>query len=604
MRSNKKNDYYEDKIEIIKQIFPEIVQDGKINVSEFQKLVNGYETEEDYNYSFNWPGKDQAKRGAYLPTTLTLKPNKKKSVNFEETNNIYIEGENLNVLKTLRDTYANKVDLIYIDPPYNTGNEFVYPDDFEEPLKNYKELVGIVDSEGKKLKTNTDTSGRKHTNWLNMMYPRLLLAKNYLSDDGVIFISIDDNEQANLKKICDEIFGERNFLAQVIWERAYSPINLKKNFSESHDYMLVYAKNINRVETKGIPRSTEQDSFYINPDNDERGPWKSSDFSVGPAVEKNIYEIETPSGRKVTPPSGRSWLYSKQRYKELLEDNRVWFGEGGNSTPSYKRFLSEVKQGITPMTIWKYNEVGHSQSASQSLKRTFNDKAYFSYPKPVPLIKRIIDLYSKKDSIVMDFFSGSATTAEAVLRKNIEDDGNRKYIMIQLPELLDENDLAFKDGYKTITDIAQERIRRAGEKMIGENSNPDYKLDTGFKVFELTDTNFPQWNEDINEDEIIEQLEVLDSNINDEEAAVYEIMLLLKIYQLDEEVEMVAPHLYSVGNTNKSLITVVDELNQELYEWINSKHKDYYQVIIYDNALNQEQKMNLLGNLGEKLDTI
>src|SRR5690625_4198875 len=306
--NNSKNNFYDDRIKKIKELMPEIVQDGKINVEEFQKLVHGYEVEENYNYAFNWPGKDRAKKGAYIPTTLILMPNKEKSKNFTETDNLYIEGDNLNVLKILRDSYSNKVDLIYIDPPYNTGNEFVYTDNFEAPYEEYKKTVGIKDSEGNQLTTNKDTSGRKHTNWLNMMYPRLLLAKDFLSEEGVIFISIDDNEQANLKKMCDEIFGEQNFLAQVIWERAYAPVNLKKNFSESHDYILVYAKNINNVETEGIPRGEAQDSLYKNPDNDPRGPWQSDNFSVGPAVEKNIYEITTPAGRKVLPPSGRSWL--------------------------------------------------------------------------------------------------------------------------------------------------------------------------------------------------------------------------------------------------------------------------------------------------------
>jgi len=602
--NNEKNTYHKDKINKIKQIIPEIVQDGKINIKEFEKLVKGYETEEDYNYSFTWPGKDEARKGAYIPTTLTLKPNKEKSKKFDETKNLYIEGDNLNVLKILRDNYANLVDLIYIDPPYNTGNEFVYPDDFETPYEDYKKLVGIEDPEGKQLTTNKDTSGRKHTNWLNMMYSRLLLAKDFLSKNGVIFISIDDNEQANLRKMCDEIFGEQNFLAQVVWERAYSPVNLKKNFSESHDYILVYAKNSSGVETEGLKRTEEADDRYSNPDDDPRGPWTSSDISVGPAVEKNIYEITLPSGRKVLPSSGRSWLYSKERYTELYNDNQLWFGEDGNNVPRLKRFLSNVKQGITPMTIWKYEDVGHSQNASQNLKKLMNGKAYFSYPKPVSLIKQIIQLYSDENSIIMDFFAGSSTTAHATMELNAEDYGDRKFIMVQLPEPLEEDSVAYKDGFKNISEISQERIQRAGEKIIKDNPEVKDDLDIGFQTFELSNTNFPQWNEDIEPEDINKQLDMLNGDVIDEVASIYEIMILMKIYQLDEKVEEVYPHIYSVGDNNKSLITVSEKLTDELYNWISENHGGYYQVVIYDNALTQSQKINLMGNLDEKLYTV
>jgi len=602
--NNNKNNYYEDKIEKIKQIVPEIVQDEKINVDEFQKLIKGYETDEDYNYTFNWPGKNDAKKGAYIPTTLTLKPNKDKSKNFEETKNLYIEGDNLNALKILRDSYSNKVDFIYIDPPYNTGNEFVYSDNFDAPYEEYKRTVGIEDSEGKQLTTNKDTSGSKHTNWLNMMYPRLLLAKDFLSDEGVIFISIDDNEQANLKKMCDEIFGEQNFLAQIIWERAFSPINLKKNFSESHDYILAYAKNINKVETDGLPRSEAQDSLYKNPDKDPRGPWASGDFSVGPAVESNLYEIITPSGRSVFPPSGYSWRFSEEKYRKLVADNQVWFGEEGDGVPRYKRFLKDVKQGVTPMTIWRHEDVGHSQGASQSLKKLMNGKAYFSYPKPVSLIKQMLQLYSRKDSIVMDFFAGSSTTAHSTLELNAEDGGNRKFIMVQLPEPLQEDSVAYKDGYKNISEISQERIHRAGEKVIEDNPQIKDSLDIGFKSFELTDTNFPQWDENIEIEEITKQLDILNSDVKNEIGSIYEIMILLKIYQLDEKVKEILPHLYSIGDKNKSLVIITEELSKELYTWINNNYEEFYQVVIYDNALTQEQKLNLIGNLEEKLFTI
>ncbi len=510
----------------LEKLMPEIFQDGKIDFEKFKTLLVDSMDDSNECYNFIWNGKNQALKLAQKPTTATLRPIKKKSKNWETTENLYIEGDNLETLKLLQKAYSGKVKLIYVDPPYNTGKDFVYRDNFSDSLDNYLEQTGQVDSEGNKLSVNTDTNGRYHTDWLNMMYPRLKLARNLLSDDGVIFISIDDSEQANLKKIADEIFGEKNFLAQVIWERAFSPINLKKNFSESHDYILVYGKDITKIVSNGLKRSQEANDRYSNADNDPRGPWTSSDLSVGPAIEKNIYPIRTPGGREVTPPSGYSWRLSESTLKEYIEDNRIWFGDDGNNTPRIKRFLSEVKQTVVPMTIWKYEDVGHSQSASQYLKRLFDNKAYFSYPKPVPLIQRIVELYSNPDSIVLDFFSGSATTAEAVMRMNAEDGGNRRYIMVQLPEKLSEKDVAFKDGYRTIPEIAEERIRLAGDKIIEENPLLADKLDVGFKVFELSKSNIKKWNaepKDLNE-----QFDLLTNNFEEGSRpidVVYEIML-------------------------------------------------------------------------------
>ena len=323
-----------------------------------------------------------------------------------------------------------------------------------------------------------------------MIYPRLMLARNLLSDDGVIFISIDDNEQGNLKKICDEVFGEQNFLAQVIWERAYAPINLMKHFSPSHDYIICYAKNIELCVCNGIKRSDDANGRYTNPDNDPRGIWKASDLSVGPAVKENIYKIKTPSGRIVEPPAGRSWSLSKKVFFERLQDNRIWFGATGDNVPAMKRFLSELrKTGITPMTIWKYTEVDHSQGATQKLAKLFDGKKYFDYPKSVSLIERCLQLYTDNDSIVLDFFSGSATTAHAVMQLNAEDGGHRKFIMVQLPEKCDEKSEAYKAGYKNICEIGKERIRRAGRKIKDENPLSTQDLDTGFRVLKLADSN-------------------------------------------------------------------------------------------------------------------
>ena len=467
-------------IKALQNVLPEVfTEDAQIDFDKLKEILTGSLDTNVDKYNFTWNGKKRAIKLSQAPTTATLKPNSIKSKKFDDTNNLYIEGDNLEVLKLLQKSYSDKVKLIYVDPPYNTGKDFVYKDNFEDSLENYLEQTGQVDTEGNKFSVNAETNGRYHTDWLNMMYPRLKLARNFLTEDGVIFISIDDAEQANLKKIADEIFGEKNFLAQVIWERAYSPVNLKKNFSESHDYILVYGKNASVIESNGLKRSDDANDRYSNPDNDPRGDWKSSDLSVGPAIEKNIYEIVTPSGRKATPPSGYSWRLSRERFDEFVSDNRIWFGPNGDAVPSIKRFLSEVKQTIVPMTIWKYEDVGHSQSASQYLKRLFEGKAYFSYPKPVPLIQRIIELYSNPDSIILDFFSGSATTAEAVMRMNVEDSGNRRFIMVQLPEQLSEKDVAYKDGYRTIPEIAEERIRLAGDKILEENPLLADKLDVG-----------------------------------------------------------------------------------------------------------------------------
>lgn len=323
-------------------------------------------------------------------------------------NHVLIEGDNLEALTALSYTHEGRIDVIYIDPPYNTGNkDFVYNDQY-------------VDSE----------DSYRHSKWLSFMNKRLKIAKRLLSDRGVIFISIDDNEQAQLKLLCDEVFTGNNFLAQIIWERAYSPVNLKKHFSESHDYIVCYAKSIENALCNGLPRTTDANERYSNPDNDPRGPWKAGDLSVGPAVESNIYTIKTPSGRSVRPPSGYSWRLSEEVFNDYVADNRIWFGPNGTNVPAIKRFLSDVKQGITPMTVWKYAEVGHSQDATKEVKDIFKGEARFTYPKSMRLIKRIIGLYGNNSSTILDFFAGSGTTLHATMQLNAEDGGHRQCILV------------------------------------------------------------------------------------------------------------------------------------------------------------------------------
>lgn len=486
----------EDRLAQLKELMPEVFTESGIDFDKLRLELGDEVDEGQERYAFTWPGKMDAIRQSQTPSTATLRPCVEKSRGRDgedgsfDSDNIYIEGDNLEVLKLLQSGYHGKVKMIYIDPPYNTGKDFVYKDKFGDTIENYKKQAGLANQ------SNADTSGRYHSDWCSMMYPRLRLARELLSDDGVIFISIDDNEDRNLRIICDEVFGETNFLAQVVWERAYSPINLMKHFSPSHDYVLCYAKNVEIAICNGIARSDEANNRYANPDNDPRGVWKASDLSVGPAVEENIYEIKTPSGRLVKPPAGRSWRLSRTAFRERLQDNRIWFGPKGDNVPAMKRFLSELrKTGVTPMTIWKYEEVDHSQAATQKLAKMFDGKKYFDYPKPVKLLERCLELYTTQDCIVVDFFSGSATTAHAAMNSNTKDGGNRKYIMVQLPEPNCPSRDAFKDGYATLCDIGEERIRRAGDKIKAEieDANVQLKLgeepkklpDIGFRVFSL-----------------------------------------------------------------------------------------------------------------------
>ena len=441
-------------------------------------------------YQFTWPDKRKAILAANAPINKTLRPCREESVDFDNTENLYIEGDNLEVLKLLQETYLGKVKMIYIDPPYNTGNDFVYEDDFKQSAEEYIDNSGQLDEEGNRLVTNTESNGRFHTDWLNMIYPRLKLAKDLLSDDGVIFISIDDNEVENLRKICDEIFGESNFIAQVIWERAFAPKNDAKFFSVSHDYVLIYARSIDVFSIGLLPRSAESDARYKNPDNDPHGPWTSDNMTVKSYSANYDYPIRTPNGTIYYPPAGRCWFTSKERMQKLIEKGVVWFGNNGGNMPRIKRYLSDVQQGMTPITIWKYLDVGHNQEARQELKKIFDEKAYFDGPKPIRLLNRILTIANvKKDSFILDFFSGSATTAHAVMQLNAEDGGKRKFIMVQLPEVCAENSEAYKAGYKNICEIGKERIRRVGKKIKDENPLTTQDLDIGFRVLKCDSSN-------------------------------------------------------------------------------------------------------------------
>ena len=505
-------------IEKIAVLFPNCItetvdENGKIkkaiNFELLKQMLSPDVVEGDERYEFTWVGKKAAIVEANKPIRKTLRPVlndetvptgadsegktycSSGSKNWDTTENLYIEGDNLEVLKLLQESYLGKVKMIYIDPPYNTGNDFIYADDFMHSQEEENQQMGMYDEEtGDRLFKNTDTNGRFHSDWCSMIYSRLMLARNLLTDDGVIFISIDDNEQENLKKCCDEVFGGQNFVAQLVWERAFSPKDDARFISNSHDYVLMYAKDITQFVIGRLPRTEEANARYSNPDNDPRGVWMSSDISVKTYNAECDYPITAPSGRVIEPPAGRCWSLSKKAFLERLQDNRIWFGPDGNGVPRIKRFLTDLKHdGMAPTSIMFFKDVGHSQEGAQEVSKLLNG-GFFSGPKPQRLMQRLLTLANlTSDSIVLDFFSGSSSTAHAVMSRNAEDGGHRKFIMVQLPEKCDEKSEAYKAGYKNICEIGKERIRRAGEKIKSESPLTTGDLDVGFRVLKLDDTN-------------------------------------------------------------------------------------------------------------------
>ena len=552
-------------MEKLKSVFPECFSEGKLDIDKLLSLCGEYIDNDFEKYKFEWKGKSECLRLAQKRSTGTLRPCKEKSVNFDDTQNVYIEGDNLEVLKLLQTAYFNKIKMIYIDPPYNTGNDFVYEDDFADPMARYKEITQQT------TKSNPETMGRYHTNWLNMMYPRLRLAANLLTDDGVIFISIDDNEVFNLKKICDEVFGEENFVANIIWEKKYAPANDAKWLSDVHDNILLYAKNKDEWHPKLLPRGEEQNSRYTNRDNDPRGAWKAADMTVKSYSSAYDYEITTPSGRVVRPAQGRCWNTSKENFEKLVEDNRIWFGEDGNNVPAVKKFLTEVKDGVVPVTIWKYSDVGHNQEGRQEVKKLFDNRGLFDGPKPVKLLNRILEIANiGENDYILDFFSGSGSTAHAIMQHNAEAGTKYKFICVQLPELCDKKSEAYKAGYKTICEIGEERIRRAGMEIMrrvtsgagnlkGEgwgcgmpSSENEWSyaikniIDVGFKVFRLDTSNLKIWDStpiigDNQLEMFTERMNSMIDSIKDDRTdmdVIYEIMLKMGI-PLDTAVQYI-----------------------------------------------------------------
>ena len=534
------NNFKQNNILKLKQLFPEVFCEGQIDFEKL-KLVLGAENlvGAGERYQLDWAGKTAAYLNLQSPTFRTLVPCKEESADFDGTQNVFIEAENLEALKILQKAYAGSVKMIYIDPPYNTGSDsFIYPDKFSESREEYARRVGDTDDAGYlkrdgvfqgAWRKNGKDSGHYHSNWLSMMLPRLHLAKTLLREDGVIFISIDDNEQAQLKLLCDEVFGAENFVEQIIWEKKFSPQNDAKYFSENHDYLICYAKNITELEIKLLPRTEEINARYKNIDNDPRGAWTSGDLLRKDVQQSGIYTITTPNGTQYNPPSGRSWRVSQTKFIEMVADNRIWFGEDGGNVPRIKRFLSEVQDGTKAISIWKFNEVGHNQEASQELRKLFDGDSYFDTPKPIRLIVQTLRLTTNSDDLILDFFSGSGTTAHAVMQLNAEDGGNRRFICVQLPEETDEKSEARKAGFDTIAEIAKERIRRAG-RQISDGLQDGSEIDTGFKVFKLAESGFKQWRQPADTDAESLQGELslnIDSVLSEtsSENLLYELML-------------------------------------------------------------------------------
>lgn len=472
-----------------------------VNFELLKQMLSPDVVDGDEAYEFTWVGKKAAIVEANKPIRKTLRPCVAESKDWDNTENLYIEGDNLEVLKLLQESYLGKVKMIYIDPPYNTGNDFIYADDFKMESEEWKVESGEWSEEGDRLFKNTDTNGRFHSDWCSMIYSRLMLARNLLTDDGVIFISIDDNEQENLKKCCDEVFGARNFIAQIAWEKVHTRKNSAINFSSSHEYILCYAKVRRNYsgDTVGFKRNLlprDNTDAYSNPDNDPKGPWKTDPITAHNYYAAD-YTITKPNGVVIKRPQDRYWAYSEDTMKRMIAENAIVWGEG-NSMPLAKRYLCDVQDGLVPVTLFSREFAGDSSQAKKQIDSLFEEcKGVFDYTKPVKLITRLLQIGSNPEDIVLDFFSGSATTAHAVMQLNAEDGGHRKFIMVQLPEKCDEASEAYKAGYKNICEIGKERIRRAGEKILKEqlaNNNstlnsPNSKLDIGFRVLKLDSTN-------------------------------------------------------------------------------------------------------------------
>ena len=605
----------QENIKKLKEIFPEVFAEGEINFSVLSQIFGGggVDTSKE-RYSLNWNGKSRAIQLAQEVSTGTLRPVKEESKNWDNTENIYIEGDNLEVLKLLQKSYYGKIKMIYIDPPYNTGKDFVYKDNFKDNLKNYLEVTGQVGEGGVKLTTNAETSGRYHSDWLSMMYPRLKLARNLLTDDGVIFISIDDNEQANLKKICDEIFGEENFVAEFIWNSTKTPNKTRNNIGKNHEYIICYTKN-DKVVLNLLQLNKEDLENYKNKDEffNKKGPYKLVGLNKTGTVtdlRPNLtYLIEAPDGTLIKP--NPRWRWSKETFNKNKNENRVVFSENkGKWTVYYKQYLNEnnngetIERGKLVETILR--KIGTTSNGTDEMNKLIG-RGIFDFPKPTNLIEYFGVVGTEKNSIVLDFFSGSSTTAHSVMQLNAEDGGNRKYIMVQLPELCEEDKEAYKAGYKNICEIGKERIRRAGDKIKEDETLPlenREKLDIGFKVFKLDSSNIKEWDTDTND----LQQSLLDSveNIKSDRSSLDVLYEILLKYGLDLNVPIKeTENFYSIGG-GTLLVSLNNEINLDVINSICEEYKKILEinkefkttVILRDNSFkNDVDKTNAIKKL-------
>jgi adenine-specific DNA-methyltransferase len=507
LKDGESADVLAENIESLKELFPEAVTEGGVNFETLRQLLGDSKVldEGEEKYGLNWHGKKKARQIALTPSTGTLLPCPDESVSWDTTQNLFIEGDNLEVLKLLQKSYSNRIKMIYIDPPYNTGKEFVYPDKYQDNLDTYLKYTGQIDNEGMKFSSNTESSGRRHTNWLNMIYPRIKLAKQLLSRDGLFFVSIDENEQANLTLLCNEVFGEENFVACITWEKMYTTKNDSSQMSRCHEYILVYVKDVDEDSVSLLPRTKEMDDRYKNTDDDHRGPWKSIPLYAKGERKNGAYKIYSPvTGRVHVPPVDSHWRYREEDTLKLIEENRIYFGKDGDSQPNLKRFLTDVQQGIKSKTLWKHDEVGSNDSAVRSLRDLYKiQKVPFDFPKPTTLIERMIELSTEPNSgdVVLDFFAGSGTTAQAVMDKNCKDGGNRRFIMVQIPESIDPDvkEQKYAASYcdanglqRTISSLAIDRLKKTS--LVCREASAD--ADSGFRVLKLSNSNIRPWNPD------------------------------------------------------------------------------------------------------------
>ncbi len=602
----KSEDIAGDKVQELLQVFPEVGNEGRTVDFDRLKLALGEAVDVGKErYGMNWPGKAECFRTIQLPSLGTLLPCPEESVNFDTTQNLIIEGDNLEVLKLLQKSYLGKVKMIYIDPPYNTGNDFIYPDNYAESLQTYLEYTGQVDAEGKKFSTNTDADGRFHSKWMTMMYPRLYLARNLLREDGVIFVSCDDNEVHNLRALMNEILGEENFVATVIWQKVFSPKNSARHFSADHDYVVVYAGHADTWRPELLPRTGDMEARYENPDHDPRGPWMSDNLTARNYYGAGIYAVTCPSGRVIQgPPTGSYWRVSKAKFQELDGDGRIWWGRDGNGMARLKRFLSEVKQGLVPQTLWTYSEVGHTQDAKKQLLEHVafeSTENVLDTVKPSGLIRRMLQIATKSDegALVLDFFAGSGPTGQAVFEQNQADGGNRRFILVQLPEPLPQPEKQLK----TIADITKERVRSVGKKLSDKDAGGlglkgGQEPDRGFRVFSLAESNFRPWNVDVaHEAGALEaQLELHIDHIRlgrAPEDLLFEI-LLKSGFQLDtpiETLELAGTPVYSVAG-GALLVCLGRELTLDLIRLIAQRKPERVVCLDEGFAGNDQLKAN------------